>query len=442
MPRKKKSKDILIDYLKENANRDISREELICKTSISKSRLSELLNEIKNEGYNIIMPNRSGIVRFQLNSEITNDISAKEIRQWIIILSLSKLGVATYMELVCSILSIVDSSYLYDGISTYDNYSDMDILDFLEESNSSAKNDIDYFVPLPTLRKDLHALINLGYIDKKRTQYRNGIHIVYSLSENAPAILFESDETLYEFMTFYDNFKNSLSNTEPLELLHEKAALIYDWESYDTATQIYGKSNKIDNDQLRHLSSFVKYPYKSKALQIQYSSREGLMNLSVASGLLFYSSETNCFYLLCINLDENKIIQLRLDRIKSIQEGENKNSHYRSSEFLRIYEEMFSASFTSVKSHVKVLFQDFGNIRERITSLHNKRKSSKFYEIEPLTENIPHTLVFEDDLRGLSSFSRYLRSFGSSAIVLEPKELRDLMINSSLNLLNNYEVDL
>lgn len=440
MKKKNISKELLIEYLLSKPGEDIKREEIIERTGISKSRLSELINEIRSDGYVISTPNRSGIVRLEASSIIAQNITPKEVRQWLIILALSKSGIATYMELVWSILSIADSKYLYDVITTDKNYSDMAILEYLNHSASSVKYDIDQFLPLPTLRKDLHSLIENGYIDKRRIQYKNGSHVVYSISEKSPAILFESEYELYNFMVFYDNFKSSLSNTAPLESLYKKITSIYDWESYDNATQIYGKSNRIDNKQLDHLYNFVKHPYKTKALIIDYLGREGVIKLGIDSGLLFYSVETNNFYLLCKKISDGNIMQLRLDRIVSIEEGESKNKNYRSLEFLNIYEEMFSASYDSAKTHVKVLFQNFGNIEERLSALHSKRKLSKLYKTEPLSDDIPHSIIYEDDLRGISAFSRYLRSFGSSALVLEPVELRELMIQSNQKILNNYEV--
>ena len=440
MNTKNNAKEILIDYLLANPGVDISRESIIQNTGISKSRLSELINAIRSDGYEIITPNRSGIVRLESAKIINTDITPKEVRQWLIILTLSKLGTATYIELICGILSIADSTYLYNGISTDDNYSDMDILEYLKENNSGAKYDIDQNLPLPTFRKDLRALIQDGFIEKKRMQYKGGIHVIYSISEKSPAILFESEDELFDFMSFYDTFKNSFSNTKPLETLYKKCANIYDWASYDSSTQIYGKSNRIDKQQLKYLNNFVKYPYKTKTLEITYLARDEAMKLTISSGLLFYSVETNSFYLLCFNMDNKSIMQLRLDRIASIREGDEKNNKYRSNTFLKIYEEMFSASFEPKKTHVKVIFQDFGNIKERLSALHNKRKFSKLYDISPLSEEIPHSIMYEDDLRGVSAFARYLRSFGSSALVLEPFSLQALMIQSNQLTLKNYEV--
>lgn len=436
------AKEILIDYLLANSGIDISREAIIQDTGISKSRLSEVLNDIRSDGYEIITPNRSGIVRLESTNIINSNITAKEVRQWIIILTLSKLGTATFTELICGILSIADSTYLYNGISTYDNYSDMDILEYLAEFNASAKFDIDIYLPLPTFRKDLQALIKDGYIDKKRMQYKDGMHVVYSISEKSPAVLFESEDELFDFMTFYDTFKSSLSNTEPLESLSQKCTRIYDWASYDASTQIYGKSNRINKKQLKHLNNFVKYPYKTKTLDINYLAQDGEMEMTIFPGLIFYSVETNCFYLLCTNNDTKSIMQLRLDRITSIKEGQKKNKKYRSAEFLNMYDEMFSAAFEPEKTHVKVLFQDYGNIRERLTALHNKRKFSKLYDISPLSKEIPHSIVYEDDLRGVSAFSRFLRSFGNSALVLEPSSLQNIMINSNQLVVKNYEVNI
>lgn len=440
MKKKNNAKELLINCLQNHCGEDLKRNTILEQTGLSSSRLSELIKELRLEGYSIITPNRSGIVRLEGASSITPGITSKEVRQWLIILALSKSGKSTYVEIISTLLSIADSSYIYDEIYTEKNYSDMDILDYLSANNPSAMADIEQFLPLPTLRKDLHSLIDAGVVDQQREYFKGHARVVYSLSEKAPVLLFESDEELYDFMSFFDNFKSSLSNREPLENIYRKASDIYDWESYDSVTQIYGKSAFISAPQLDHLKRFVQYAYKAKTLQIDYGASDQRMTLSINSGLLFYSVETNCFYLLCKNTAVNNVMQLRLDRIISIIEKNDRNTDYRSDEFLRIYEEMFSASFDGEKQHVKVLFQDFGNIRERLNALHRKRKFSRLYDINPLSSDIPHSIMYEDDLIGLTAFARYLRSFGRSALALEPQDLRNLMIDSNNKTLQNYEV--
>jgi predicted transcriptional regulator/biotin operon repressor len=436
MKQKNNSKKILIEYLQSHAGKDIPRDEIISQLGISKSRLSELINELCDDGYEIVTPPRSGIVRLESSPEAAPDITREDVRQWLIILALSRLGHATYIELVRSILSITDSAYLENEIDTGDNYTPTDIMNYLEEHSPSTADDIRQFLPLATLRKDLKKLTASGFVEKSESNDKGRKSTVYSISGKSPTILFENSNEISRFMDFYDNFRDSLSNKEPLESLHEKAAVICGWESFDRAARIYGKSNRMTNDQLEHLKKFIEYPYTTKTLHINYSS--GDTELDVDSGLLFYSVETNHFYLLCRNTATEIIKPLRLDRIKSVQEGETENKCYGSSEFLNIYEEMFSAAFEE-KKHVKVLFDDFGNIKERLELLHKKRKHSQLYEIKPRPD-VPYSIVYEDDIRGMSDFSRYLRSFGSSAIVVEPAELRDQMIASNQKILNNYGV--
>ena len=436
MSKKNNAKELLINYLLSNKGTDILRESIISDTGISKSRLSELINELRSDGYEISTPNRSGIVRLESSDILIENFSNKHIRQWLILLILSKDLRATFSEIIGGLLSLADSSYMYENINFDENYSDMDIIEYLKSNNRTLIEDINQFLSIPTLRKDLSELCGLGLIERKRVQYKDGIHVVYTLTEKAPRILFESEDELYDFMIFYDNCKDST-----LESIQSKASNIYDWDTYDTATQIYGKSTHIDKAQLSALNRFISYQYKEKTLRIEYSGINGPISIQINSGLIFYSMETSCFYLLCFNNTENMIAQLRLDRITYIEVLSEKNPSYRSPEIMRIYNEMFSASYSPTLSHVKVIFQDFGNISERIKSLHQKRKNSKLYTLETPIDGIPHTLVYEDDIRGLSAFSRYIRSFGSSALVIEPKELQDNLKNSFSRILANYGRD-
>ncbi|QFJ55266.1 WYL domain-containing protein [Pseudobutyrivibrio xylanivorans] len=434
MNKKNNAKELLINYLLSNKGSDILRESIIKDTGISKSRLSELINELRSDGYEISTPNRSGIVRLESSDILIDSFTNKHIRQWLILLILSKNLQATFSEIIGKLLSLADSSYMYENINFDENYSDMDIIEYLNSNNRTLIEDINQYLSIPTLRKDLSELCGLDLIERKRVQYKDGIHVVYSLTEKAPRILFESEDELYDFMIFYDNCKDST-----LESIQTKASKIYDWDTYDTATHIYGKSTHIDKAQLSALNRFTSYKYKEKALIIEYTGINGPISIQINSGLIFYSMETSCFYLLCLNITENMIAQLRLDRIDHIAELPEKNPSYRSLEIMRIYTEMFSASYSPTLSHVKVIFQEFGNIPERVKSLHKRRKNSKLYTLESPIEGIPHTLVYEDDVRGLSAFSRYVRSFGSSALVIEPKELQDNLINSFSHVLANYE---
>ena len=84
------SKEKLIKYMQSHQGTDISRNTIIEQTKISKSRLSELIKELRKDGYSISTPNRSGIVRLDSSNTIQKDISAKHVRQWILLFVLSQ----------------------------------------------------------------------------------------------------------------------------------------------------------------------------------------------------------------------------------------------------------------------------------------------------------------------------------------------------------------
>lgn len=442
MKRKNNSKEKLIKYLLDRPGIDIPRQNIINDTNISKSRLSELIHSLRDEGYQITTPNRSGIVRLEYTENLKFDFSVKDIRQWLILLSLSKLEKATYYEMIICIISLYDSAYSNTNISIDGNYTDTDIRKYLSEKNPTLSKDLHNFFPLSTFRKDLRELIEFGYIERKKEFYKSKKHMIYHLSEKAPIILFESSEKLYNFIDYFNHLKTSISNSVPLQSIYNKVIKIYDFYPDESNFHLSGKSNKIDRKQLGLLNYFFKHPYKTQQLFLKYRHRSDhtIEKISIETELIFYSVETNCFYILVRDVIKNKILQLRLDGIISIKDKKEPNHHFRCPEILQSYKEMFSASYEEHCTHVKVLFQDFGNVKNRIESLCKTRENAKFYKCEKKIKGIPHDYIYEDDLRGISSFSRYLRSFGSCALVLEPKELQQIMIRSYKNIIRNYEV--
>lgn len=441
MKRKTNAKEKLINFLSapDHVGVPITREEVSKKTGISKSRLSELINSLRSDGYSISTPNRSGLIILEPGQQLADcSFTSRNVRQWLILFVLSKKNNATYVELIGGILSLVDS--FYETMDLEDNYSDTDIIKYLKEADTSLFDDINQFLPLPTLRKDLFELCEEGIVEKKRLHHKDGFHFVYSLTEKSPRVLFEPEDELYEFINYFDSFKDSYIGT-PLQSIYKKITKIYDWEAYNMSKQIYGRINQIDQKQLDALNLLLSHPYKTKCLNVDYRKDNNLISISVCPGIIFYSIETSCFYLLCIDREDNTVRQLRLDKIQSITDTDEKNSSYRSQKFQDIYEEMFSSAYSHELTHVKILFQDFGNIRERIEALHKKRKKAKLYSLETPIKGLPHTIVYEDDIRGLSAFARYIRSFGSSALVVEPPNLRDSLINSYKKIKHNYEGD-
>ncbi len=430
-----KSKDRLIQYLSEHKGIELRRDEVLSETGISKSRLSELIKDLRSEGYSITAPKRSGLIRLDNSENVQSDIRSADIRLWLILMALSVKGKCTYVDLINFHLSLVDSNYLLDPLRTNESFSDTDIMTYLDDNNPAAAADIRDFLPLSTFRSDLKALCRSGYVEYRKEQG----HYYYCLSEKSPSVLLKSDEDMYDFRVYFDHRKNSFQDIEPLAAVYEKICNIYNWDNDCISIQMYGKNRQVAPGQMAYLEKLVRYPYKTKILKIYYKTSKGNKKFRYKVGLIFFSSELNRFYALVRDADKDCVSQIRLDKIDSIEPEDEKNDYFHSIEIMDIYDEMFSYSYSRESCQVKILFEDYGNITERVSALHRKRKNSCFKKLEKPIPGMPYSYLYTDTIRGISSFEPYLRSFGSSALVIEPAFLRKKMIASGRKLLRRYE---
>ena len=127
---------------------------------------------------------------------------------------------------------------------------------------------------------------------------------------------------------------------------------------------------------------------------------------------------------------------LNVMKIKNISIARGiKNDIFEPPRYLRMAEEMFQISVDPLV-HVKVEFQDFGNIGLKLENLLRKRKNAKLYSCTD--GKFEKGYIYEDDIRGLNDFARFLRKFGSSVYVREPEELRKTMVFSLNRTLEKY----
>jgi predicted DNA-binding transcriptional regulator YafY len=180
--------------------------------------------------------------------------------------------------------------------------------------------------------------------------------------------------------------------------------------------------------------------YKTNLIQIEYqNTKDEIRKASFAVGLLFYSVETGSFYVLGKNLTKNRIESRRLDRLISVNTLPETNKEYAHKKYFKIYSEMFSAAYDNTAYHVKVLFQNYGNTYKRFTNLGNIREFASIRPIIHRPEDCPYDYVYEDTLRGLNDFARYLRSFGRAVLAIEPAELTEKMKFTYARVISKYE---
>ena len=444
MKEKNNSKELLIEYFKSNIGKDITRTQVISDTGISKSRLSELIKELRRDGYEFITPNRSGIIRLEGSENFVGDISDSDIRKWNILLAFSleeaitEAKAISYHDLIKALVGLYDDSIDSVGNLLGKNYTDEDITAYVVKNHPQYETLFKKILPLSTLRKDLRELCNDGYVESKKINRRgNNNFYGYYLSAKAPIVFLKNENNMLMLQNNMHTIKDTIETSVPLKALYRRVVNILNWDPQDSNPYGFGKGNIISEQQMDCLNRFTAYPFDKKNLLIEYENE----SLKIEVGIIFYSKETSCFYAISRVTGDKTLRQLRIDTIKNIQVLRTNNSFYQSKEAKLIYEEMFNNSCEEEASDVKIIFQDFGNVKSKFEALKaNRSKTAKIYEIENYIEGLPDNFcyVYEDRIRGMDSFARTLRAFGSSVLVLEPESLRKRMIESNKKILATY----
>lgn len=441
-------KTAVLDYLKEHKNKDVRRDTLMAETSVSKSRLTEVLQSIRNDGYTIISPNRSGIVRLEIDEESISmpisDIKDQDIRKWFIIFLLTKYETLTFREIVYHLMTLKDKAFeqikllkTYDGQKkAYDNNALIQNIrdNYSTEYDEFNVNVAEEIISVTAIRTDLNNLqdenivkmINVLKPDTGRYQTK------YILTDQAPSLVLMAEDSLFEFCQEYEQQISTLSAAKPLKQAYSRMKALVNYDGNTVEQYHFGKENNISQDQINALNNYASHNYKTHILQLKtlYKDEETLTDF--ATGLLFYSTETSGLYALGRNIQNGYILSLRLERILDINELSEQNHEFHDQSYYDIFDEMLASQYEPIVSHVKVLVNDFGNVVNRFNDLTDFRKHASMRKLEKIPKGCEYksAYIYEDNIRGIADFARFLRKFGNSVVALEPIELKERMLNT------------
>ena len=445
MPKNIDYKTQILELLKSKPNEYITRDELMVKTGISKSRLSEIIKSISNDGYSIDSPSRSGLIKLDVSesSYVFPTIKDSDIRKWLILFLLSKYEKLTFRELLIKLLYLKDANIdnseilidpnsdktAYDNNNLIKNIRNNSIDSFYDDYVDVAKD----IISVTSLRSDLNDLKDAGIVSMIKSK-----HTTYQLTSKAPYIIPISEDSLFEFCLKYERSASSTSDIKPLKQAYGKIQKLINIENDDINLKRFGKSNDISPKQIDAFNNFTSYPYKTNLLELSYSRKGEIQCDIFAVGLLFYSVETGEFYVLGKNILKNRTESRRIDRFLNISPSTETHNEFHANKYYRIFEEMFSSQYEEKIYNVKVLFQDFGNVKKRFQDLKKIRSNSNIKAISSPPENCPYSFVYTDTIRGLSDFARYLRGFGMSVLAVEPSELKEKMLFTYERIIKEY----
>ena len=276
----------------------------------------------------------------------------------------------------------------------------------------------------------LGSLISAGIIEKTAENE-------YKLTKKAPVYVNLSEDEALDILDRLHAFGPSYSFSDKLQEIEKKLALAlgeeYREENRENFVVLGNRMNKKPEVE-KWLDRLSELDYEHYALEIEYGDKGEIMIFRL--GLVVYLSDRDMLYLIGKNEGAGFDYILNVMKIKNISIARGiKNDIFESPRYLRMAEEMFQISVDPLV-HVKVEFQDFGNIGLKLENLLRKRKNAKLYSCTD--GKFEKGYIYEDDIRGLNDFARFLRKFGSSVYVREPEELRKTMVFSLNRTLEKY----
>lgn len=161
-----------------------------------------------------------------------------------------------------------------------------------------------------------------------------------------------------------------------------------------------------------------------RSMTFGYKDSHGIRTTETITPIkLLYDSFENIYAV--GTLKEDKIYIYRLDRILNIADikyGKPSNIAIDDSAF-SIYPQVWGLDFWAEPVTVKVRFANEANVFRKVKKDLSYRTLGKVYEKD-------NYLYYEDTIYGINKFKTWLYSYGSSAVLISPQNVRDEIITS------------
>ncbi len=182
---------------------------------------------------------------------------------------------------------------------------------------------------------------------------------------------------------------------------------------------------------------------ENSCLSMRYSDANNIKsNILFRPIKIIYNADENLYNTIAIT-SEN-ISLYRIDRILSIKssnvnipiEPYKERLDYMIKVAPNVWGNNFPSSTDEKGTFVKVRFYNEANVWNKVKKELACRTNKRIYTVK---ENKNVFLYYEDIVFGMNKFRSWINGYGKSAIVLEPKELRDFIIDSLLQRKKYYE---
>lgn len=430
---KVKRKEAILRLLSEAGDKWVSIRQMIDEIELiegkrrAKSTISENIDKLIEEGYPI---EKGGVKGFRIAEDDTmlqyDDISGYEmltdkmVENWLLLVLLNEeKGFFTFNRII--------EKHFRDKIDMItDNETGLrQRLDTLEENGFITKSK----------KEDISVLLT-----EKEKAVGNGT-CYYMLSESASVLTLISEDDAFEFGYFYTDSGYAGELRDVLGSINAKLDFVFtDFPTECSGTyRTTGRVNKISEDLMEKLESFLKLPFKSKAVIIKQKGLKG--SKTIKTGIIVFSIETNMLYLIGEEIygpkgGSNKYVVVRFDSIIKATESNKPNNVYESAFYMELLKKMWGVT-PGEPEEVEIHFENMPYVRDKVKKLQKLRGETALVTFPPV-EDVNSWIIYKDRIIGLNAAMPYIRSMGSSAVVVRPERIRNLILEKTKETIDNY----
>lgn len=179
-------------------------------------------------------------------------------------------------------------------------------------------------------------------------------------------------------------------------------------------TYILKNKAKLFNENSTNKMLFFKESMETgSSIEIEYFSGNSLSRKIIRPVRIINNTDENLLYVF-----DHKGQFYRFDRIKRYAPSDIKQAISSKIDFEK-FDKMWGIDFSGDYTHVKLKIFDEGNVIERVKKDLGEKLSPETFKI------LDGYAIYEDDVIGVNSFLTWVYGYGSSMVLLSPKELVD-----------------
>ncbi|MEW6005834.1 MAG: transcriptional regulator [Stygiobacter sp.] len=219
---------------------------------------------------------------------------------------------------------------------------------------------------------------------------------------------------------------NSISNESLKTIIHQYISIAINHNTFDQATNLF--INKVGINAIAILTQLQIFAENNFQVKIKYlKPEEKVTEERIIDPYIIFQADKNWRLLANHN---GTIKQFLLNNIKSIEKLDKKFKPISFDEIEEIFRTSFKCWLGKEKINVKLKF---------LPPWTDRLKPRKLMELEKVTENPDGSIIYETIVNSTNEIASWIVSRGKGVVVLEPIELKDLVIKLANEVLENYK---